>query len=127
MKREDVSKIVPGITPEQLDSIMNLHGADITAKVNELASPRSCDPALLFTMIATAWLTKLSRFVILVSERLVDGWQVLCWVLSSVYDLVFPRTGEGSLLNQQWLLTHLTIRFFLFGIFRRYCHCVHML
>mgnify|MGYP006882947730 CR=1 FL=1 len=35
MKREDVSKIIPGITPEQLDSIMNLHGADITAKAND--------------------------------------------------------------------------------------------
>ena len=35
MKREDVSKIIPGITSDQLDSIMNLHGADITAKVNE--------------------------------------------------------------------------------------------
>ena len=38
MKREDVSKIIPGITPEQLDSIMNLHGADITAKVNEITT-----------------------------------------------------------------------------------------
>ena len=27
MKREDVSKIIPGITSDQLDSIMNLHGA----------------------------------------------------------------------------------------------------
>ena len=36
MKREDVSRIIPGITQEQLDSIMNLHGADITAKVNEI-------------------------------------------------------------------------------------------
>lgn len=38
MKREDVSKIIPGITPEQLDSIMNLHGADITAKANEITT-----------------------------------------------------------------------------------------
>ena len=38
MKREDVSKIIPGITPDQLDSIMNLHGADITAKVNEITT-----------------------------------------------------------------------------------------
>ncbi|MFV8821796.1 hypothetical protein [Faecalibacterium sp. 9] len=38
MKREDVSKIIPGITSDQLDSIMNLHGADITAKVNEITT-----------------------------------------------------------------------------------------
>ena len=38
LKREDVSKIIPGITPEQLDSIMNLHGADITAKANEITT-----------------------------------------------------------------------------------------
>ena len=38
MKREDVSKIIPGITPEQLDGIMNLHGADITAKANEITT-----------------------------------------------------------------------------------------
>ena len=38
MKREDVTKIIPGITPEQLDSIMNLHGSDVTAKVNEIAT-----------------------------------------------------------------------------------------
>ena len=38
MKREDVSKIIPGITPDQLDSIMNLHGADLTAKVNEITT-----------------------------------------------------------------------------------------
>lgn len=29
-----MSKIIPGITPEQLDGIMNLHGADITAKAD---------------------------------------------------------------------------------------------
>jgi len=34
----DVSKIIPGITPEQLDGIMNLHGADITAKANEITT-----------------------------------------------------------------------------------------
>ena len=38
MKREDVSKIIPGITSDQLDSIMNLHGADITAKANEITT-----------------------------------------------------------------------------------------
>ena len=38
MKREDVSKIIPGITPEQLDRIMDLHGADITAKANEITT-----------------------------------------------------------------------------------------
>ncbi len=38
LKREDVSKIIPGITQEQLDSIMNLHGADITAKANEITT-----------------------------------------------------------------------------------------
>lgn len=38
MKREDVNKIIPGITQEQLDSIMNLHGADITAKANEITT-----------------------------------------------------------------------------------------
>ena len=38
MKREVVSKIIPGITQEQLDSIMNLHGADITAKANEITT-----------------------------------------------------------------------------------------
>lgn len=38
MKREDVSKIIPGITQEQLDGIMNLHGADLTAKVNEITT-----------------------------------------------------------------------------------------
>ncbi|MFV8821779.1 hypothetical protein [Faecalibacterium sp. 9] len=38
MKREDVSKIIPGITSDQLDSIMNLHGADITAKVNKMTT-----------------------------------------------------------------------------------------
>lgn len=38
MKREDVSKIIPNITPEQLDSLMNLHGADITAKANEITA-----------------------------------------------------------------------------------------
>ena len=36
MKREDVSKIIPGITQEQLDSIMNLHGADITQRPTRL-------------------------------------------------------------------------------------------
>jgi len=38
LKREDVSKIIPGITPEQLDGIMNLHGVDITAKANEITT-----------------------------------------------------------------------------------------
>ncbi len=38
LKREDVSKIIPGTTQEQLDSIMNLHGADITAKANEITT-----------------------------------------------------------------------------------------
>lgn len=38
MKREDVSKIIPNITPEQLDGLMNLHGADITAKANEITA-----------------------------------------------------------------------------------------
>ena len=45
MKREDVSKIIPGITPEQLDSIMNLHGADITAKANEITTFKAADPS----------------------------------------------------------------------------------
>lgn len=46
MKREDVSKIIPGITPDQLDSIMNLHGADITAKVNEITTLKAEKTAL---------------------------------------------------------------------------------
>ena len=46
MKREDVSKIIPGITPEQLDSIMNLHGADVTAKVNEISTLKAEKTAL---------------------------------------------------------------------------------
>ena len=46
MKREDVSKIIPNITPEQLDSIMNLHGADITAKANEITTLKAEKNAL---------------------------------------------------------------------------------
>ena len=46
MKREDVSKIIPGITPAQLDSIMNLHGADLTAKVNEITTLKAEKTAL---------------------------------------------------------------------------------
>ena len=46
MKREDVSKIIPGITPDQLDSIMNLHGADLTAKVNEITTLKAEKTAL---------------------------------------------------------------------------------
>ena len=46
MKREDVSKIIPGITPAQLDSIMDLHGADLTAKVNEIATLKAEKTAL---------------------------------------------------------------------------------
>lgn len=53
MKREDVSKIIPNITPEQLDSIMNLHGADITAKVNELATLKA-EKTTLESQLSTA-------------------------------------------------------------------------
>ena len=41
---QDVSKIIPGITSDQLDSIMNLHGADITAKVNEITTLKPRKP-----------------------------------------------------------------------------------
>ena len=46
MKREDVTKLIPNITPEQLDGIMNLHGADITAKVNEITTLKAEKTAL---------------------------------------------------------------------------------
>lgn len=46
MKREDVTRIIPGITPDQLDSIMNLHGSDLTAKVNEITTLKAEKTAL---------------------------------------------------------------------------------
>lgn len=46
MKREDVSKLIPGITPEQLEGIMNLHGADLTAKTNEINTLKAEKTAL---------------------------------------------------------------------------------
>ena len=53
MKREDVSKIIPDITQEQLDSIMNLHGADITAKANEITTLKA-EKATLTEQLNTA-------------------------------------------------------------------------
>ena len=38
MKREDIKAAVPGITDEQLDKIMNLHGEDITAQKNTITT-----------------------------------------------------------------------------------------
>ena len=46
MKREDVSRLIPSITPEQLNSLMDLHGADITAKVNEINTLKAANTAL---------------------------------------------------------------------------------
>jgi hypothetical protein len=38
MKRDEIKQIIPGITPEQLDSIMNLHSADVGEKVNKIST-----------------------------------------------------------------------------------------
>ena len=38
MKRDEIKQIIPGITQEQLDSIMNLHSADVGEKVNKIST-----------------------------------------------------------------------------------------
>ena len=38
MKRDEIKQIIPGITPEQLDSIMNLHSADVGEKINKIST-----------------------------------------------------------------------------------------